>query len=278
MRSIGVRSPSGRGRSARNARGKPRAEDVVARVDAVRAAGETPLGGHLADGREAWPVVALAQPVDVVADRRHALLHAPRLQSADPNCQLVDATGVPPTPADCPDTSPRPRAASPGCLGGQRVVAPLATIAAAVPRCACIASAVAMRPLTSTSSSSAGSAGIPFDLPSTSTCAKVGFASDANAWSRCAGDRSEASSNDRRSALPSTATTSPRRSAQSCARRSSAFAGRPGRASGTAARTCRGSESRSAASGTRPAKARGACAAETAQTPSGQLGAVVGHR
>ena len=105
---------------------------------------------------------------------------------------------------------------------GQRVVAPLATIAAAVPRCARIASAVTVRPFTSISSSSSGSAGIPFDLPSTTTCAKVSFASDANAWSRCVGDRSAASSNDRRSALPSTATTSPRRSAQSCARRSSA--------------------------------------------------------
>ena len=38
-------------------------------------------------------------------------------------CQPVDATGVPPIRADCPDTSPRPRAASLVALERQRVVA-----------------------------------------------------------------------------------------------------------------------------------------------------------
>ncbi len=53
--------------------------------------------------------------------------------------------------------------------------------------------------------------------PSSFTCASVSFASVANTCSRCVGDRSEAVSNDRRSALPSTATTSPSSPARSCA-------------------------------------------------------------
>ena len=55
------------------------AEQMVAAVDALRAVGEAPLGDHLAEGRKTGPVVALLQPVDVVADRRRALLDAPRL-------------------------------------------------------------------------------------------------------------------------------------------------------------------------------------------------------
>ena len=86
------------------------AEQIIAAVDALRAVGETPLGDHFAEGGKTGPVVALPQPVDVVADRRRALLDAPRGP-----CQPVDATGVSPIRAGCPDTPPRPRAASPGC-------------------------------------------------------------------------------------------------------------------------------------------------------------------
>ena len=54
-----------------------------------------------------------------------------------------------------------------------------------------------------------------FDKDRSRIGAGVSLASDANACSRCVGDRSEPSSEDRRSALPSTATTSPSRSSTS---------------------------------------------------------------
>ena len=88
---------------------------------------------------------------------------------------------------------------------------PTAVTARAVRRCVCIASAVTTRPFGVGIPNSAGTAAIPFDLPSTRICPNTGRASSANAYvsTGCGGDRGAAAANDRRNALPSMAAVPP---------------------------------------------------------------------
>ncbi len=93
-------------------------------------------------------------------------------------------------------------------LGARRWSPPVSVSRPAVSRRLCIASAVTVRPR---SSSSPVTAVIPFDLPSTLTWPGSSPLSAAKACTGWSGERSGASPKDRRSALPSMAVTSPGR-------------------------------------------------------------------
>src|SRR3954454_18836222 len=69
------------------------------------------------------------------------------------------------------------------------------------------ASAVTMRPLSDSRSSSFGTAVISLDLPSTASWPSSSRWSADQAWSMCSGDLPAARSKERRSVLPSIATT-----------------------------------------------------------------------
>src|SRR3954468_4884807 len=76
-----------------------------------------------------------------------------------------------------------------------------------------------MWPLSDNSSSSCGTAVISLDLPSTATWPSSRRCSADQAWTICSGDLPVTRSNERRSVLPSTATTPRRLSAKRCMKR-----------------------------------------------------------
>src|SRR3954462_9829706 len=81
------------------------------------------------------------------------------------------------------------------------------------------ASAVTIQPLSDSSSSSFGTAVISLDLPSTAIWPSSRRCSADQAWTICSGDLPVTRSNERRSVLPSTATTPRRLSAKRCMKR-----------------------------------------------------------
>src|SRR4051795_1853458 len=76
-----------------------------------------------------------------------------------------------------------------------------------------------MQPLSDSSSSSFGTAVISLDLPSTAIWPSSRRCSADQAWTICSGDLPVTRSNERRSVLPSTATTPRRLSAKRCMKR-----------------------------------------------------------